>query len=305
MIADFLEYLAAEKGASPLTVRTYEIDLRGWKDFVAPDIDDDQFDPMSVTTNDTRAWIADLARQNRATATIKHKISAVRSLYNWMIRHHGATANPADKIRINRRERPLPRFIAQNEIENIVDNIDDNAANSQATYDDILTDLVVNLLYQTGMRASELVNLTDARVDIARRELKVLGKRNKERIVPFGDSMADIIDRYLAVRPDNTSAPGRPFIIDSHGRQINYQKVNRIVHHTLDGKVSSPKRSPHVLRHTFATDMLNAGADLLAVQKLLGHASLATTQIYTHVSLAEMRNAYNSAHPRAHNDKNK
>lgn len=305
MIAEFLEYLSAEKGASPLTVRTYEIDLRGWKNFVAPNIDDSLFDPMAVTTNDTRAWITDLARQKLATATIKHKISAVRSLYNWMIRHQGATVNPAEKIHISRRERPLPRFIARDEMKNIVDNIDDDAANSQASYDDILTDLIINLLYQTGIRASELVNLTDARVDTARRELKVLGKRNKERIVPFGDAMADIIDRYLAARPHNATASGHPFIVDIHGNKINYQKVNRIVHHALDGKVSSPKRSPHVLRHTFATDMLNAGADLMSVQKMLGHASLATTQIYTHVSLAEMRNAYYSAHPRANKNKQK
>jgi len=299
LIATFLEYLAAEKGASPLTIRTYGTDLRGWKEFVAPNVDDEVFDPANVPVNDTRAWVADMGSRGLKTRTIMHKISAVSSLYEYMVRHCGATSNPVTRIRINRRERPLPRFIAFKELSAVINSFDDDAAREDADYDTILSDLILNILYQTGIRSSELVGLTDARVDTSRRELKVLGKRNKERIVPFGDSLLDIINRYKAVRPAGPADTGGKFIVDRNGKGITYNKVYVIVRRALDGHVSSPKRSPHVLRHTFATDMLNAGADLAAVRELLGHASLATTQIYTHVSLSEMRNAYMTAHPRA------
>lgn len=298
-IAHFLEYLAAEKGASPLTLRTYGTDLRGWKNFVAPNVDDELFDPTKIAVNDTRAWVADMGRRGLKARTIMHKMSALSSFYEYMIRHHGATSNPVSRIHINRRERPLPRFIAFNELSAVINSYDDESAKPDADYDTILSDLVINILYQTGIRSSELVGLTDARVDTSRHELKVLGKRNKDRIVPFGDSLTYIINRYKAVRPARTADAGDKFVVDRNGRAITYSKVYVLVRRALDGRVSSPKRSPHVLRHTFATDMLNAGADLAAVRELLGHASLATTQIYTHVSLSEMRNAYRAAHPRA------
>lgn len=299
MIDRFIEYLRTELAYSPLTLKVYRTDLTDWKNFVAHDNDGTaDFDPMSITTNDTRAWVASLGRRGLTGGTIKHKLSAVRSLYNWMIKRHGALSNPAARVTVNRREKPLPKFIAPAEMNRVLTELDEETEG----FTSLRNSLVLNLLYQTGMRASEMVNLTDERVDTARSELKVLGKRNKERLIPFGDSLKSLIDNYRAVRPA-AIAPGQPFLVDEDGAPLNYNRVYAIVRNALDGRVSSSKRSPHVLRHSFATDLLNNGADLTSVRKLLGHESLATTQIYTHVSVAELRDSYQRAHPRARHDK--
>lgn len=295
MIDNFLRYLEDELAYSPHTLLSYRKDLEDWRAFVAPQAV--KFNPMDVTTNDTRAWVANMSANGKSTATIKRRLSAVRSLYNYMIRRHGATVNPATSIRINRRSKSLPKFIDRNEMSGVLD-ILDNEASVANDFESVRNDLIINMLYQTGMRASELTELTDERVLRQRNELKVLGKRNKERIIPYGETLATMIDRYLAIRPGEAGGQ-RPFFITEKGEPIKYNHLNAIVHHSLDGRVSSPKRSPHVLRHTFATDMLNCGADLTSVRKLLGHESLATTQIYTHVSVKELRDDYLKAHPRS------
>ncbi|MCH5219439.1 MAG: tyrosine-type recombinase/integrase [Muribaculaceae bacterium] len=305
ILSAFFNYITDELAFSEHTVAAYRNDIEQWRSFVAPQVTDlKDFDPMTVTTNDTRAWVAWLGKQGMSTSSIKRKLSSVRALYRFMIKRHGVKTNPVTAIKINRREKPLPKFIDAGEINNILDTLDNEACN-ETDYKGVLTDLILNLLYQSGMRASELVALTDDRVDCERGELKVLGKRNKERIIPFAPALGDIISKYLDIRPRPFVA-GSPFLLDEEGTPVNYNKVYRIVRGTLDGNVSSPKRSPHVLRHTFATDMLNGGADLTSVRKLLGHESLATTQIYTHVSVAELHDSYNKAHPRArHEDKTK
>ncbi len=303
MIEAYLRYLEQELNYSSLTVTAYRSDLADWKAFVGGDTSD--FDPLEVTTADTRAWLAGLARRRLASTTLKRKLSAVKGLYGYLAKYHGLLDNPVDSIVMNRREKPLPRFIPGEELSAVMNNIENTTDVSDFT--DVRDALTVNLLYQTGMRAAEILGLTDRRVDRSRRELKVLGKRNKERVIPFGDSLAENIDIYLQLR--QTLMPGsggadRPFLVDDEGRPMTYRCLNRIVHNALDGRVSTSKRSPHVLRHSFATDMLNAGADLSAVQKLLGHASLETTQIYTHVTFTELRENYNRAHPRSQNNTN-
>lgn len=295
MIDAFIRYLRDELAYSPHTVLSYGKDLKEWRAFVAPDSQD--FDPCTVTTNDTRAWVATLSRNGLSTSSIKRKLSSVRSLYNFLIKRHGATSNPAANIRINRRQKPLPKFIDRNEMAAVLDSLDEEAFAAN-DFISVRNDLIINMLYQTGMRASELTALTDERVIMSRNELKVLGKRNKERIVPYGSALAELIEKYINLRPGE---PGgcRPFFTDEEGNELTYNQLYRVVRQSLDGRVSSPKRSPHVLRHSFATDMLNEGADLTSVRKLLGHKSLATTQIYTHVSLNELRENYRKAHPRS------
>lgn len=306
MIESFLTYLAAELNYSVHTIDAYRADLDDWRKFVAPATDDcETFDPISVTTNDIRAWISQLAKRGLASASIRRKLSSVRSFYTYMVRRHGALDNPAASITINRRERTLPRFIAREEMNELLDTMD--VETSDDDLDDVCRRLIINLLYQTGMRASELVGLTDRRVDVARSELKVLGKRNKERVIPVGGELCEMIDNYIRLRNSvvkTLSTADAPFLVNAKGRPLVYSDVYRIVRNVLDGHVNSPRRSPHVLRHSFATDMLNAGADLAAVRNLLGHASLETTQIYTHVTLNEIRENYRRAHPRSNKQHN-
>lgn len=297
MIDKFIEYLKTERAYSPHTLLSYKADLDDWQHFVATDAADN-FEPMSVTTNDTRAWLAQLARKGLAQTSIRRKLSAVRSLYRYMINRQGAETDPTRSIILNRRSRPLPKFIAPDQMADVLTNLDQNADD----LDSVLTDLVINILYQTGIRSAELVNLTPRRLDLSACELKVLGKRNKERIVPFGDNLKTLFQTYMTLRPAPTD-PDEPLLVNAAGNPIDYPRLYRMVHSVLDGNVTSTKRSPHVLRHTFATDMLNNGADLAGVRKLLGHQSLATTQIYTHVSVADLKQNYTRAHPRARRDK--
>lgn len=299
LITSFLEYVGLELASSPLTVDTYRRDLRYWREYVERTAG--EFDPFDIKVNDVRAWVAEMARAGLSGATMKQRLSAIRAFYRYLIKRHGATENPATSVKINRREKVLPKFIDTAEMSAVLDTLDDEAAMTE-DYQNILDDLIVNILYQTGMRAAEITGLTDARVDLDARQFKVLGKRNKERFIPFGEPLARCIERYLSVR-NVSSLSDDAFLVKEDGTPLKYHHVYGAVRRALDGRVSSVKRSPHVLRHSFATDMLSGGADLMSVRQLLGHASLATTQIYTHLSPGEIYDNYLRAHPRAKSPK--
>ena len=301
IIETFLGYVRDELAYSELTVLTYRADLGHWLNFLSHS-DITVFEPQSVTVNDIRAWVASMSRKNLSAATIKQRLSAVRAFYRFMIKRHGLKHNPASGVRINRRGKTLPKFIDTGEMCRVLDGMENEAAVTN-DFESVRNTLIINMLYQTGMRASELTALTDSRVDLVRNELKVLGKRSKERIIPFGEHLQRQIEQYYALRPVAMTG-SQPFFTDSEGSALKYSQVYRIVHEALDGNVSSTKRSPHVLRHTFATDMLNNGADLTSVRELLGHTSLATTQIYTHVTASELYENYYRAHPRARKNTN-
>lgn len=295
IIEIFLGYLKDELAYSPQTLRLYRTGLEMWLKFENKDAGN--FDPKDVTTNDIRAWVATMSSHGISAGTIKHRLSTVRSFYRFLIKRHGYSFNPAASVQIKRREKTLPKFVNTEEMGRLLDDMDTEAQNSN-DFEEIRNDLILNLLYQTGMRASELVGLTDSRIDTSRGELKVLGKRNKERIIPIGESLCQLLTRYMAVRTD-LFGHCDSLLVDKKGDPIKYRKVYDIVTKALQGNVSSVRKSPHVLRHSFATDMLSGGADLSSVRKLLGHESLATTQIYTHVSINELYENYNMAHPRA------
>lgn len=290
----FLSYLKDEMAYSPLTLTVYEASLGHWLDFLG--CDSAGLDPASVKVNDMRAWVASMSRAGLTAGTIKNRLSAVRSFYRFLVKRHGAPENPAANVRINRREKALPKFIDTYEMAGVMHTLEDESLAEE--FVPVRDLLIVDMFYQTGIRASELMGLTMARVDLARAEIKVLGKRNKERVIPVADTLMSTIRHYLKLCPPHTGADA-PFFVSEDGEPLKYHHIYKIVRKSLDGRVSSTRRSPHVLRHTFATDMLNGGADLTSVQKLLGHNSLATTQIYTHVSLNELYENYNRAHPRA------
>jgi integrase/recombinase XerC len=300
LITQFIEYLRSELSYSALTVASYGKILAQWREFITGgrEADDKQnFDPYSVTSNDIRAWAAQMAADGLSQRTIRWKLSAVRTFYNYLCRRHGAKANPAAEVALAKIPKKLPGFISQNETMAVLseDGID------MSNFIEVRNYMVVAMFYETGMRAAELIGLRDAAVDMSRCELKVLGKRNKERTIPFGEHMRSLIEHYRTLRAQVLPEGTKPveFFVRENGEPLYYGLVNKIVHQHLDGAVHASRRSPHVLRHSFATDMLNNGADINAVQHLLGHASLATTQIYTHITYRELLNNYQLAHPRA------
>lgn len=286
----FLQYIRCELNLSAHTVLAYSTDLKQWEDFTIENFGED-YNPLKVDTNDLRMWVASMASSGISSRSIRRKIQTIRALYKYLVKRRGAKANPAAELIPAPIRKRLPSVIKPDELARILDE-DYDASN----LNEVRNRLIVNMLYATGMRASELTTLRESGVDNVRRELRVLGKRNKERVIPYGGELANLIEVYRALRP---AADDDIFFVDDNGQPISYANLLKIVHSQLDGRVSASKRSPHILRHSFATDMLNGGADITAVQKLLGHTSLATTQIYTHLSYKELVNNYQLAHPRA------
>lgn len=290
-VKSFLEYIRCELNLSACTVSAYENDLTAWADF-ATGGKPEQLQPLDVTTADLRTWMAHLSASGVSRLTIRRKISALRSFFKYLCARHGAAVNPAAELRSARPPKDLPVYIRPDELNSVID-----SGLDASDFDAVSRELIVSMLYSTGIRCSELMNLKDADVNLSRGELKVLGKRNKERIIPFGSELAAMIEKYRALRPSGPGPDGE-FFTRADGRALYRKAIYNMVHSALNG-VHSQRRSPHVLRHSFATDMLNNGADLNSVSKLLGHASLATTQIYTHVTLRDLQNNYQLAHPRA------
>jgi len=292
IIEEFLTYMRYELNHSAHSLRAYEGDLRQWADF-ATDGKPDTLVPDDVTTSDLRVWIARLSADGVSARSIRRKASSLRAFFRFMMKRHGLRRNPAADLVLARPAKTLPTVIQHSQIEQIMDSKPDSD-----DFEAVRDYLVMQIFYQTGIRASELCGLLDANVDTSIGSLKVRGKRDKERIVPFGEELADLITQYRRLRDARTIA-SPTLIVDDKGLAMSYAKVYALVHKELDGHVTAPKRSPHVLRHTFATEMLNSGADLNSVKQLLGHQSLETTQIYTHISISEIQQNYQLAHPRA------
>lgn len=307
---DFITYLLSEKGSSKQTVRAYGHDIREFLSFLGGLTGDAAPDAMTASQADIRAWLSGLSEAGLTNASISRKLQSIRSFYNYLSRHRGLENNPAAGVRAPRPAKPLPSFVPERQSQTMLDlarkaELDGHPATLCDRFKEIRDHLIVLMLYSTGMRAAELVGLLDTDVDTTRHELKVLGKRNKERKIPIGPELTEAIGRYRSLRHEmaektGIAASGGAFFIRPDGSPIYYGVVYRVVNVALtEARVSTPKRSPHVLRHSFATDMLNNGADLAAVQQLLGHASLATTQRYTHLSIKEIKDNYTRAHPLA------
>lgn len=295
-IDSFLTYIRCELALSELTLRSYGIDLRQWADYVTGG-KPDELRAVDVTTSDIRSWLASVASEGVSQRTVRRKLQSVRAFYRYLVRRHGVTANPAAEVQLSRSPKNLPVFLRSREIAALIDEDNDNICPNDFTQ--VRNALILLMFYSTGMRVAELMSLKDVNVDTRRSELKVHGKRNKERIIPFGTELREKIEHYRNLRAIVVKGPVEEFFVRPTGEPLYYMLVNRLVHTALDGRVNASKRSPHVLRHSFASDMLNSGADLVAVQKLLGHSSLETTQVYTHITYNELKNSYKLAHPRA------
>lgn len=289
----FSDYLAYELNASPLTVKAYLKDCRQFADYVTGG-KPESFDAASVTRNDIRSWIASAPIAADAPSTRRRKLLSVRALYRFLRRSGVVEVNPAADIPLPRIGKPLPAFVKEKEIESLTGDSEFETDDFE-TYRDAL---VVDILYSTGMRCAELRELRDCDIDYDRAEIKVTGKGDKQRVLPIASQLIDRLRRYRALRDRTVEGTSPRLIVSSRGKAMNNSALARIVKIKL-AATSAAKKSPHVLRHTFATTMLRHGADINSVKELLGHASLATTQIYTHLTLSELRDAYSGAHPRS------
>lgn len=291
IIDKYLQYIKLELNLSEHTQVAYGNDLRQWEQFLTGG--GEQLDVASVTASDIRAWLLQLSGSGDSARTLRRKVQAVRSFYKWLMRNGTVVVNPAASVELARIPKRLPQLVREDSVDSHLDSkIDDS------DFEQVRNRLIVMMLYETGMRRGELIGLLDKNVDTAKGELKVHGKRDKDRIIPFGTELADWIEKYRSLR-DDQALEGEHFFVRESGEPLYPMLVYRIVREALTEAGVTSKRSPHVLRHTFATAMLNDGAALNSVKELLGHESLATTQIYTHVTFSELKNNYKLAHPRA------
>lgn len=297
MITKFLKYLLSEQGLSPLTVEAYGRDLRQWADY-ATGGGRYELRPETASLNDLRLWLADVSRKGASPRTIRRKVQSLRGFFNYLMRFHGLSDNPAAELTAPRAPRNLPVYVRTEETMAM---LDAEESCGDGSFESARNLLIIDLLYSTGLRCSELIGLRDCHVDTVKRELKVVGKRNKERIVPFGYELSEMIDRYRSLRDEAVGFTTEFLFVRQDGRPLYRKMVYNVVHGAMEGRVHASRLSPHVLRHSFATDMLNSGAELTSVQQLLGHSSLSTTQVYTHISFRELKQNYQLAHPRAQN----
>jgi len=298
IVEDFLRYMQAEREASPLTVATYKDALDDYTAFLKTV--DGNINPEDADSDIVRNWVENMMdRGYKATYTCK-KLSAVKSLYRYALRRGIIRKDPAHGVTGPKKEKVLPVFLKEAEADRLFDE-------EQWDREDIRSlraRTLLLLLYSTGIRRAEVVALRDRDVNLVTHEMKVTGKRRKQRIVPLGDEISREIAQYMALRDEQLPATddSEALFRNDKGRKMSDGTVYKIVHENLSRVTTQKKRSPHVLRHSFATAMLNHDAKLGSVQKLLGHESLDTTQIYTHVTFEELKRSYSKAHPRESGD---
>ena len=295
MIDAFLRYIQNEIQLSPRTVAAYRSDLLQWQEY-ATDGGRYPLEPMTTQMSDLRLWIAKLSREGQSARSVRRKVQSLRAFFRYLMRTRGLADNPAAQLQLPKLPKALPVYVRPEETAALIDSDFD-----EDSFEEVRNRLIIDMFYTTGLRCSELLELADRNVDTARGELKVLGKRNKERIVPFGPELTEMITLYRRLR-NHDIGPAEfsdRFFVRPSGMPMYRKGIYNIVHEAMEGRVHAARKSPHVLRHSFATDMLNAGADLTSVQQALGHASLAATQVYTHVSYRDLKQNYQLAHPRA------
>ena len=294
MINQFLNYLRYERNASSQTVRTYEEALLEFESYLTHR--DNGLSLDRVDTDLIRDWMENLMDKGNSASTLNKKLSALRSFYRFALKRKLVVHDPAHCVTGPKKSKPLPQFLREGEMDRLLDDLE-----WDDSYSDVRARTILLLFYETGLRRSELTGLNDADVDFSAGQLKVTGKRNKQRIVPFGEELRGTLLHYMEVRdktlPD-AAGKGALFLSDKGKRMTNAQ-VYSLVRHYLSAVTTLKKRSPHVLRHTFATAMLNNGAGLESIKDLLGHESVSTTEIYAHTTFEQLKRVYKEAHPRA------
>ncbi|MBQ8889027.1 MAG: tyrosine-type recombinase/integrase [Bacteroidaceae bacterium] len=291
-IESFLEYLRLERNYSEKTVVSYGIDLREFEGYFKKV--DAEMDFTAVGADVVRNWVVHLMDEGRAATSVNRKLSSLRSFYRFLLRKKVITVNPMAKVVGPKKKKPLPSFVREKDMDRLLDGL-----TFEEGFEGRRDRVILEMFYATGVRLSELIGLDDVDVDLSARLIKVTGKRNKQRLIPFGDELAEDLLIYIKVRNETFPNGTDAFFVLKSGKRMYPMWVYRLVRRNLSKIVTLKKRSPHVLRHTFATAMLNDCAELRAVQELLGHESLMTTEVYTHTTFEELKKVYELAHPRA------
>ena len=293
MIEDFLNYLRYEKNRSGLTVRGYEKSLRDFESYFKNR--ESHLSWESVDSDIIRDWMESMMDKGDMASTVNNSLSAVRSFYRFALSRGLVARDPAHTVKGPKKQKPLPQFVREAEMDRLID----LPQMWGESYKDVRARTIIILLYETGIRLAELVGLNDEDVDFVSHQLKVTGKRNKQRIIPFGEELEQTLRTYMQLRDSQPLREEGALLVNDKGRRIARHQVACVVKHYLSKVTTLKKRSPHVLRHSFATAMLNNGAGLESVRKLLGHESVATTEIYTHTTFEQLKRVYENAHPRA------
>ena len=288
----FINYLKYEKRYSHLTAIAYKKDLDQFEEFYVKTIGD--FNVEGINDKIARMWVVELMDKGISARTVNKKISALKSFYKYLLRFEVVKENNLDNVIVPKVRKKLPQFVEEKNLDHLLDD-----GYFGKDFEALRDKLILSLLYGTGVRLSELMHLKDADIHTSEFLIKVLGKRNKERIVPYPRSLNQLIEEYKSERIRLFGSPAECLLLTEKGKPVYEKLIYRVVNKYLSMVITLDKKSPHVLRHSFATHMLNRGADLNAVKEMLGHANLSATQIYTHTSLEKIRKVYRQAHPRS------
>ena len=290
-VNQFLDYLQLEKKYSAHTVTAYKGDLQAFSEYLSLECDLQQL--TSVNYSHIRSWIIALGEAGISNSSINRKISSLKSFYKFLQKTGQLKVSPLAKHRALKTSRKIQIPFSESEVEKALDNFE------ATTFEDLRNKLVIEMFYSTGIRRNELIEIQLRDIDLQEGLLKVLGKRNKERSIPLLPSVIETLKEYLVERRTHEKSASQSYLfLTGKGVKMNETFVYRLINNYFRGVSSKVKKSPHILRHSFATHLLNQGANLNAVKELLGHSSLAATQIYTHSSIAELSKVYKNAHPR-------
>ncbi|NOX87402.1 MAG: tyrosine recombinase XerC [Calditrichaeota bacterium] len=298
-IRAFLKYLYLERRYSANTIKSYGTDLRQFEEFLQTHFGSENVFWDLVDKKIIRYFLVRLQEQQISRRSVARKLATLKSFFRYLLRQGEIKSNPASTLKMPRFEKKLPEYLSLKELENLLEQPD------YKSFEGLRDLAIMELFYGTGLRLTELINLKLGQVDFKEKLIRVIGKGNKERIVPFGGSAQLILEKYLLIRAQYAAKSVDNIFVLKSGNKMYPMAVQRIVKKYLSKVSEIQKKSPHVLRHTYATHLLNAGADIRVVKDLLGHENLSTTQVYTHLSIEHLKNIYNQAHPRASNKSSK
>jgi integrase/recombinase XerC len=288
----FYDYLLLEKNYSQHTVKAYINDIGFFESFLSNEYEDNNL--LLVNYNQIRSWIVSLSDDGISNTSINRKVSSLKSFYKFLLKTKQIDTSPLLKHKALKAPKKIQIPFSEKELDMVL-----NQIMYKEGFEGVRDKLIVDLFYTTGIRRTELINLKIQNVDLSNKTIKVIGKRNKERIIPILTIIEEQIKKYLSERSSiQELKESEYFFLLSNGIKLNDSFVYRLINYYFSNVSEKVKKSPHILRHTFATHLLNNGADINSVKELLGHSSLASTQVYTHNSLAELQKVYNSAHPR-------